>query len=101
MTIDLTDLYPEGWDQHYNEVRAYVISKLIETKSEKQDLLNFHFTPGDDFMNVTKEQMWEELQKVFAAIDRGEYTEIDYVDSNRPVKTGKSQVDVKDLIKDL
>ena len=87
---------PPGWSRHYQEVREYIIQKYSEQNDGSKKLLNFHFTPGDNFMNVTKEEMWEHMQKIDREIKLG-----NCVVSDTPPTSGRKPVDLKEWVKNV
>jgi len=55
--------YPKGYSEHYAEVRDYIMERLRKAQSERK-LINFGFTPGENFMKYSKEEYWELMKEV-------------------------------------
>ena len=89
--IDSLNVFPTGWDEHYLSVRSYIAEKLRE-KYPEHTLINFHFTPGEDFMKYTKEEMWEFYQETMDPKNCVECT---------PMSDIKKPIDVRKLVEDL
>ncbi len=78
----LEEIFPT--DPDYQEKRRWIAAELAKDAGDR-NLINFHYTPSGPPW-ASKEAVLAEIKKAKAAIERGDYKELDFNDSNRPDK---------------
>ena len=84
--------YLRARNAKYEFVRYVYMEKM---KHEGSELKQFHFTPGESFMDTPIIDIVNGLLKVNEAIKNGDYEVLEFGDSNRkhnPPHTGKEKI---------
>ena len=91
---ELTDdekKYVRERNAKYELIRHVYIEKM---RHDGHDLQNFHFTPGDGFMETPIFDIVNSLLKINESIKNGDYEVLDFGDSswvNNPPHTGREK----------
>ena len=91
---ELTDdekKYVRERNAKYELFRHVYIEKM---RHDGLDLQNFHFTPGDDFMETPIFDIVNDLMKINEAIKNGDYEIADWDDVDGPPHTGREKTEL-------